>query len=267
MCDAKLQIPFQSQEISIKEEVPLNKIKIPYTDPTTEEKVSLKSSSLTKSFWSGKTSFDIVGDICDFQNYIQAKGILKIENLKIGPMETSGGIVEFKRLFLRFNELEIPIQIKYDYQLEEICKEPVTTNKMPTLDSYFQQTMDVSAVPLEEKEDAGLVVEIHPTQETPVKFTKYFTTNADNEKNQNLLMNNLEPEFKKYDSSFNQVFQANISNLSASSLAKRIEEELKRIICLSKKSSEETIKTAYSRYQQKVHHLRELNIYSIIYHK
>ena len=278
MCDAKLQIPFQTQELSIKEDIPFDKISISYKDPTTFEDIKLKSTSSTDSFWTGKTSFQIIGDICDYSvtgapdpsapelkdsSYIEANGILKVEQLKVGPMGTEGGIVQFRRLYFQFRELEVPIKIKYYYDVKTICNENISLEKMPTLDSFFHKTIDVSGEPMEEPKE-GLIIEVNPTEEKSYRFGRYFVTNADNEKNMNPLFNNLEPEFRKYDTFFKPLYQSIVSGLNRISLSARIETELKRIICESKKSSEETIKNSYVLYNQKINILKELNIYSII---
>jgi hypothetical protein len=274
MCDAKLQIPFQTQELSINEDVPFDKISIPYKDPTTFEDVILKSISSTDSFWTGKISFQIIGDICDYSvarsapdlkdsTYIEANGILKVEQVKVGPMGTDGGVIQFRRLYFQFRDLEVPIKIKYYYDIKTICDENISLEKMPTLDSFFHKTIDVSGETMEPIKE-GLIIEVNPTEEKSYSFGRYFVTNGDNEKNMNTLFNNLEPEFRKYDTFLKPLYQSIVSGLNRISLSSRIETELKRIICASKKSSEETIKNSYILYNQKINILKELNLYSII---
>lgn len=276
MCDVKLQNPFQKQEISINEEHPSKKISIAYQDPTTFENVILNSFSLTKSFWSGKVSFETIGDICDFGDYIEFNGILKIEKYKSGPLETKGGIVQFKRLYFHFRDLEIPVTIKYYYDKEKICNEDIIQNNSSPIslgltfhlshhnsDTYYYKRIDTSNNQIV-NDKSGLNVRINTTPETSVKLSKYFVTNLDNENNMNPLMNNLEPKFRQYDSSFNPFYQAIASSIVDVSLGRKVEKELNRIICSSQTPSEEIVKNSYVLFNEKVNHLRELNLYSLI---
>lgn len=262
MCDVKLEIPFQKQELKLEQQFPSKKLSIPYKDPTTFENVELKTSALSKSYWTGNATFEVVGDICKEEDYLDFNGILKIEQYKSGPLETKGGVVQFKRLFFHFRDLEIPIHVKYYYDTETICEEKPQINKSYNFYTLLQST-DVSQNVIPPN---GIVPQINPKSDSTFKFTRFFVTNSDNESNMNPLFNNLEPEFKRLDSSFNAFYQFIATELNETKFASQITTELNRIIC-SPKTTEENMKNSYILYNEKIHHLKELNIYSLIRNK
>jgi hypothetical protein len=309
MCDVKLEIPFQKQESIIDEEHSFNRITIPYQDPTTFENVSLNSTSLTKSFWKGKVIFDVSGDICknedllteeekeqgDKRKTLTLNGILRVEEYKAGPLETKGGIVQFKRLYFHFRDLEIPIKIIYRYDPETICedniinpirhltkidknelksiqKRIVSTTwrdmygdmfqfKISDFDYFHIQDGSNNRISTDEKR---FDIEVIRSIDSNLKFNRYFVTNQDNENNMNPLFNNLEPYFKKYDSSFNLFYDTLVSGLNDISFSEKIEIELKRIICETK---DEDVKNIYVSFNDKINHLKERDLYSLIFHE
>ena len=260
MCDVKLQNPFQKQESPIKENIPFQPFSLTYKDPTVFEDLTLSTNRLTKTIWEGNITFEIFGDICDYNNYIEANGLLKIGMFKTGPLETKGGVIQFKRLFFNFSDLEIPVKIKYEYNPETLCNES-TSEAIET--NYFEKhIVDASSTTMEKR--SLFTITTAPTSERPIKFNKYYVTNSDTETNMNNLFNNLESEIKKIDTFFLPFYNFVAYSLPETELGKKIENEFKRIICLSKKSSNETVKTGSVFYKEKIDYLKEMNLYSLI---
>jgi hypothetical protein len=123
MCEAKVNIPFLKQEISVQNTLPLNDIKIVYDDPTLLETLTFYTFKISGIKLDGKISLGVSGEICDYKDHLEGKGILKFEDFVAGPYETEGGIVSFKRLFLHFKNLEIPIRLYYEYDDDTLCGE------------------------------------------------------------------------------------------------------------------------------------------------
>ena len=271
MCDVKLQNPFQTQELSIDEKTTTKKIGIPYKDLTTSEDISLYSGLTNQTNWIGKVSFSIVGDICDRKDYVEGNGILKIDKLKTGPYETKGGIIQFRRLYFNFKEMEIPIKVRFKYDKDKLCTTDDSSKPLQTAitSDISGGTQDISGGTRDisgswDISGVNLIVKVNTTPDSPVKFKEYVVTNGDNETNTNQLMNNLEPLFRKSDSEFIPFYDALVGSTYKLTLEKNIEAEFKKVICGPKKSNDEVVKSSYTLYQQKINHLKELNIYSVI---
>jgi hypothetical protein len=270
MCD-KLNIPFLKQEINISETLPLENIKIPYEDPTLLEKLTVLGFPNTGLKIDGKINLDVSG-ICDIsQNRLEANGKLKLENIVSGPYETEGGIISFRRLFLHFKNLEIPIQIYYEYEKEKVCDPSYNLingitgstggsengsgltgserimNRMkilfPTVDKIdisgnkdSSGNKDTSG----NKDLSNNIVKRKPFEvnvftdgsENTFQFDKFFVTNGISETNMNMIFNALESYFRDPKSIFTPVYQSYLSSLISTKLGVIIKQELNRILCL-----------------------------------
>jgi hypothetical protein len=222
----KINIPFVKQEI---QKYPINdisfnnyylgKLDISYNDPTTLQFQKFKNTSISELRTNGKMIVDISGDICDTGDEVTIKGTLKIDNIISGPYRTEGGIIQFQRLFLHFDQLMIPIQIKYSYDINKICD--------PSLNIM--------------KDISGFEVKLNNTSQNQIKFDNFFVTNALFETNRNEIFTGLVDEFKTTNGTFRGVYEDFISALKDSEIFMMTIKELNRIICLSKSESKKNL--------------------------
>ena len=224
MCDKKIDIPFVTQE---KQIYPLNdesysnyrldKLDISYNDPTTLQPQKFKNTPLLELKTNGKTIMNITGDICDLGDRLEMKGTLQLENVISGPYRTEGGIIQFQRLFLHFDQLTIPIQIIYPYDIQKICNSSVN-------------------------DPSQLDVKLDKSSGSKILFEKFFVTNGLSETNRNEIFSGLTEEFRDPNGTFSRIYDNFISGLKNSEFFGLIEKELNRIICLSKNNGEQVDK-------------------------
>lgn len=238
MCDNKINIPFTSQE---KQIYPLNsdsftiykldKLDISYNDPTTLQIQKFKNTSLLELKTNGKTIVDISGDICDSEDQLTMKGTLRLQKVISGPYRTEGGIIQFQRLFLYFDELVIPIEIKYSYDIDKICNPSSEVEMIPSIDV----TLDLS--------------------QSSILFDNFFVTNGTDEKNRNEIFTKLIDEFKNLNGTFRRLYEDFISGVKDSEIFMLVEKELNRIICLSKTPSNKNISRNFLFENEKEYYL------------
>lgn len=254
MCDNKINIPFTSQE---KQIYPLNsdsftiykldKLDISYNDPTTLQVQKFKNTSLLELKTNGKIIVDISGDICDSEDQLTMKGTLRLQKVISGPYRTEGGIIQFQRLFLYFDELVIPIELKYSYDINKICNPSDVV-----IDPSINVTIDSSR---------------------SILFDNFFATNGSDEKNRNEIFTGLKDQFKDPNHSLRGVYEGFINALKGSEIFISVEKELNRIICLSKGPSNQNIlfeneKEYYlssNRYKDKIARLKDKGYLDLIF--
>jgi hypothetical protein len=295
MCD-KVIIPFLKQEIQISDTLPLDNIKISYEDPTLLEKLSILGFTNTGIKLDGKINLDVSG-LCDTsENRLEANGKIKLENLVSGPYETQGGIVSFRRLFFHFKNLEIPIQIYYEYDKQKVCDPSYNLIDIsgatgggatgtsgatgakkilfPTVDKIDGSgNKDISG----NKDLSNNIVKRRPFEinvntdgsENTFQFEKFFVTNGIQETNVNLIFTTLESYFKDPKSIFTPVYQSYLNSLIQTKLGMIIKQELNRILCLKYNKnnipSEDNISKTYVNYKEKIERLKINQIYSVIF--
>jgi hypothetical protein len=302
MCEDKVKIPFLKQEFLIKETIPApNNIKIPYKDETLLEDIVLSNLPSMGIQYQGKIILDMSGDICDYKNYLEANGILKFESILSGPYETQGGVIQFRRLYFHFRNLEIPVKIIYQYNPDLICsnqnKEDLSENQ--TLNILFgpdenfipsfspPPSPSPSPVPLPSdgsgnKDNSGNLVDgsenifpkkqlefkLNANNDNTYRFEKYFVTNGLNETNQNVIFNNLENKFKTPNNIYEPIYQLFVDSIENLQLADFIVQELNRILCLKygiEDKSNDKIVNVYSNYKEKIQRLKINDNYSAIF--
>jgi hypothetical protein len=240
MCDKILSKKYITQTSDKQLEFNANSINIPYKGPTTGLETSLRSTNQQKVKIQGKTSFEVTSDICDRENFLETKAILSFENLMAGPYETVGSEIEFKNLYFHFKNLKIHILTKFYFNPLSICRKE-----------------DL----LSTKGNGSLMFLID--EEMGVEFEKYFVTNGDNQTEINELFFDLEPSFKNYNSTFGIFFDSIVNKFEFNrEFGNLIRNEFVKILCESKKESENNIPIYF--YLEKVEHLKQMNVYSVI---
>jgi hypothetical protein len=256
----KLNIPFVRQEISMDPSsnriYPLGKLDLSYNDPTTLLVQRFKNTSIMELRSNGKIAIDISGDICNYNNQIKTKGIMSFEKIISGPYRTEGGIIQFQRLYLRFEQLKIPIHLSYNYDPQKICD--VSSN------------LDLSG---------ALQIKLDDSSENKIGFDKFFVTNSLFESNRNEIFSSFGEQFKNINGTFKGVFENFLSTLKNTEIFVLVVTELNRILCLSKKeggsqggntkeikvSEKDTDILPMIRYKEKIARLKEKGFLDLIF--
>jgi hypothetical protein len=264
MCDNKLNIPFLAQEKQIYpldsdsfSNYKLDKLDISYNDPTNLQLQKFKNTSLLELKTNGKTIVDISGDICDTGDQLTMKGTLRLQNVISGPYRTEGGIIQFQRLFLYFDQLVIPIQMKYSYDANKICN---TSN------------LEVDMIP-------SINVELDVSQSS-ILFDDFFVSNGIDKKNRNEIFTGLIDQFKDPNGSFRAIYENFISELKDSEIFMLVEKELNRMICQSKTGNKNDVQNisrtiqflnedeyylSSNRYNEKISRLKDKGYLDLIF--
>jgi hypothetical protein len=252
MCD-KLDIPFTRQEKQIYPYNPnyfsnysLGKLDISYNDPTTFQIQKFKNTAISELRTNGKIIVDISGDICDTGDQLKINGALKIENIISGPYRTEGGIIQFQRLFLHFDQLVIPFQLTYSYDIQKVC------------DASLNIIKDIS----------GFDVRLDDTSGNKILFNNFFVTNALFETNRNDIFTGMIDQFRQVNGTFRNVYVDFISTLKNSEIFMLTIRELDRILCLSKNKNKKDIQSymsPISRYNEKIARLKDKGYLDLIF--
>jgi hypothetical protein len=209
----------------------------------------------------GKMLIDISGSICDIsENQLVMKGTLKFEKIIAGPYRTEGGIVQFQRLFLHFDNLEIPMELKYSYDINKICDHSLNH---PSLNLH--------------KDTSGIEVSLDPSRNV-MSFDNFFVYNLFI-MNRNEIFTGLVDQFRDTNGTFSGVYKNFLSSLKGTEIFTMVIQELNRIICLSKKKTKENQQQKISstnddeyllpssRYKEKIARLRDNGYLDLILNK
>ena len=264
-CENKIDIPFERQERQIYSindisfnNYPLGKLDLSYNDPTTLQIQKFKNAPMLELKIKGNTAIDICGTICDIsENQLVMKGTLKLEKNISGPYRTEGGIIRFQRLFLHFDNLVIPIELKYSYDINKIC------------DPSFNILKDTSGI------DVSLDV-----SRNAILFDKFFVSNSLFEMNRNEIFTGLVDQFRDTNGTFNEVYKNFLSSLKGTDIFMMTIQELNRIICLTKNKEnnkepqkikaqpsfdDEEYLLPASRYKEKIARLKDKGYLELIF--
>jgi hypothetical protein len=243
MCDRKLNQSFRKQSSNTLEKIKTSKTVIDYQDPTLFQNITFYSSGLTTTSISGEILLELDDEICNYGNYVEAKGILSIDSLKTGPYETKGGILSFRRLYFMISKLVIPIQLRYNYDPNTVCNgNPVPeNNRVPP-----KENVDLSG--------NKIMIRMDPNKD--VIFSDFISTNGEDINNRNLLMENLKSFFLDRTKGFTPFFESiTIGINEETALGKLVDMEMKRILC------DQIINI---NFQEKFDHIRNMNLESVI---
>jgi hypothetical protein len=225
MCDKKIHFPSERIYSKTHEIFENEHVNIPYTGPTVPEETALMPTAIAKTHLKDGLTFETVQDfLCDRGNLIETKGKVKIGKLSSGPYETFGGTLEFKRLHFHFENLVLPLHVKYYFNKSKICDDLNSKDRIDVPENIIQK--DVSG-----RNMGSIVATIH-TDISEISFDKYYCSDGEDPTNINQLFYDLEPYFSDYSSNFGIFFDAFIDPIMDQSLfAKKIHHRLQTIYC------------------------------------
>jgi hypothetical protein len=243
MCDRIISKKYTLQNTNQTISFTANSINIPYKGPTTGLETSLRSSNQQQVTIKGKSSFDVEGEICDRDNFIETKAILFFENLNAGPYETVGSEIEFKNLYFHFRNLKIHLNLKFYFNPLSICRK-------------IEETVS-------SKGNGSLMLLIN--EELGVEFDEYFVSDGEDEKNINDLFFDLEPFFKNYNSTFGIFFDSIVDKFEFNQeFGSLIRNEFVRLLCEHRKENPKSEEIPVFAFREKMNLLKEKDIYSVI---
>ena len=250
MCDNPI-----SEKINIssndKDEFSAANLNVEYQGKTTGMTTSLKSRPKSTILISDKTTFETVGDICDKKDYLESKGVLTLQHILFGPLDTFGSKLTFENMYFHFKDLKLNLIVKFFYNPLSICRESPDPNA---------------------KKDYSITFEIDKTsmEKGPVDLKLFYATNGKSS-DINSLFYDLEEQFKNYDKGFSSFYDYFVNQLAGSfQFVRKIEDEFKKIYCKNQKDqnineTSQKVKIPYILYKQKIDILKRLDIYSTIY--
>jgi hypothetical protein len=248
MCDRKLNSSFKNQSSTKPEILKSEKLVINYDDPTLFQNVGLYSGVSRTTSISGEIVLQIDGDICNFGNYLEANGNLKMAQILTGPYETKGGILEYRRLYFFFKDLNLKVKIRYNYDPKTICNGKPIPNPIEP-----QTAQDLSQNKILIQVDSDELIE----------FSGFIASNGADTSNINLQMQNLKPFFEDPKKGFFPFYDAFLINLNENSgFGKLIDQEFQRILCESNLE-----KAKIGDYYDKIEKIKDLNLVSVIFRK
>lgn len=248
MCDNPIseKINISSKE---QDEITGSNMNVEYKGKTTGMTTSLKSRPKSTILITDTTTFQTVGDICDKMDYLESKGVLTLERMLFGPLDTFGSKLTFENMYFHFDDMKLNLIVKFFYNPLSICREA------PEPDA---------------KKDYSITFEIDKTNIKPIDLKLFYATNGKSS-DINSLFYDLEDEFKNYNGGFSRFYDYLINQIAISSqFVKKIEDEFKKVYCkyaVNKKINThiQKVKNPFVLYKQKIDILKRLDIYSTIY--
>ena len=245
MCDRKLNSTFSTQKSTIPEKIKTDKIVIPYDDPTLFQSVSLYSGGNRITSLSGEIVFSMGDEICNFGNYLEGKGNLSISSLVTGPYETKDGILDYRRLYFYFKNLQLKVKVRYNYDPNTIC------DGKPVPNPIEPKTLQDSSL-------NKLILKVIP--EEKVSFSDFISANGENPSNINLQIQNLKPFFEDGSKGFTPFFDGFVVNINENTdIGKKIDQEFQKMLC----GEEMNVKPT----REVINMIKEMNLASVIFRK
>jgi hypothetical protein len=254
MCNKKIQTKIPNINSKIKEIFKNDHVNIPYTGPTIPEETALMPTPLAKTKLESLSFEQIQEFICDRDNFIETKGNLKVGKLSSGPYETFGGTLEFKRLHFHFDNLVIPIRLRYYFNKSKICEIDTEEEEMDISENDIQK--DVSG------RNFGSIIATIEKDISGILFENYFCSDGEDIANINKLFYDLEPFFANYSSNFGVFFDVFMDPIMDQSLfAKKIHRHLIKVYC---ENLESQPKNVFVSYQEKIQRVKQLGWMDVI---